>query len=134
MRRVPEHAQRPLAAGVIPDARCEDSVRAGDPRHLSKARHRVAHEVDDELRQRGIEALVLERQLLRCRAGHVHRGVAGAGRCDEPLRGVDGRHAVRTEPRDKLGGQRPGTATDVEHALAGVHAEKSASRGASGAE
>jgi hypothetical protein len=75
-RRLPKHAERSLAAGVIPNTRCHDAVPARHTRHLAKASDRVRHEVNDELRQGGVERVVFKRQVLRRSALHVDSGVA----------------------------------------------------------
>ena len=62
MSRAPEHAERAPATGVIPDRRGDDTPRPRHPSHLAEARHRVRHEVDDELGERRVECLVGERQ------------------------------------------------------------------------
>ena len=63
--RVPERAQRPLTTAVIPDACGHGPARPGHACHLRHARRGIAHEVDDELRERRVERVVRERQLLR---------------------------------------------------------------------
>src|SRR5437588_3191651 len=75
-RRLPKHAERALAAGVIPNTRCDDAVLARHARHLAKSPDRVRHEVNDELCQGGVERLVSKRQLLRRSALHVDPGMA----------------------------------------------------------
>ena len=96
-RGAPERAERSLPAAVIPDAGCDDAVSPGDARELAQPGDRICHEVDDELRQGGIERGVLERELLRRRAADVDPGVALPGGGDERLRGIHG--------RDRLGAQ-----------------------------
>ena len=63
--RLPEQAERPLAAGVVPNACRDDSVLAGHARHLAKSHDRVCHEVHDQLCQGGVERSIFKRQLLR---------------------------------------------------------------------
>lgn len=62
MRRLPKHAERPLAAGVIPNTRCDDTMLARHARHLLKSPDRLRHEVNDELCQGGVESLIAKRQ------------------------------------------------------------------------
>jgi hypothetical protein len=75
-RRLPKRAERPLAAGVIPATRCDDAVLARPARHLAKTSDQVRHEVNDELRQGGVERVVFKRQVLRRSALYVDSGVA----------------------------------------------------------
>ena len=75
--------------------------------------------MDDELGERRVERVVLERQLLRRRASHVHAGVPLLRRNDERLRRIGGRDALRAQPLDELGRQRARPAADVEHPLPG---------------
>ena len=88
--RVPEEAEWSFAAGMIPDACGHDSFLAGYPGHLAQARDRVLHEVNDELRERGIEDPVLERELFGGRSSHVNRGIARLCRGDEGVGRIDG--------------------------------------------
>src|SRR5439155_8734482 len=75
-RSLPKHSERPLAAGVIPNTRCDDAVLARHARHLAKSHDRVRHEMNDELCQGGVERLVSKRQLLRRSALHADPGMA----------------------------------------------------------
>jgi hypothetical protein len=59
----PERGQRPAVARVIPHAGRDRPARPGHPAHLPQALHRISHEMDDQLRQRGAERAVGERQL-----------------------------------------------------------------------
>jgi hypothetical protein len=72
----PKHAQRPLTAGVIPNARCHHAMPARHARHLAKSHDRVCHEVNDELCQGGVERPILKGQVLRGSALHADPGVA----------------------------------------------------------
>ena len=63
-RRAPEHRDRAALARVVPDRRRDDAAGPRHPRHLAQARDRVGHEVHDELRERGVERVVAERQRL----------------------------------------------------------------------
>ena len=83
-------------------------ARRRDPRRTRRRRRRgasrgaspqpvdrVGHEVDDELRERRVELVVAERELLRRREPDVDAGMSLLRRRDERLRRIDGRHAVR---------------------------------------
>ena len=85
MHSVPVHAQRPLTAAVIPHARCDDASLTGDARHLAQPRYGIRHEVDDELREGGVELVLAERQLLGGRTLHRDARVAFADSLDERL-------------------------------------------------
>jgi len=65
VRCLPEQAEWPLAATVIPNARCHDTTLARHARHLTKSHDGVCHEVNDELSQGRVEGLVWERQVFR---------------------------------------------------------------------
>ena len=80
--------------------------------------------MDDELRQRRVERLIRERQLLGGRLLHPDPRMALPGSCDKRLGGIDGRHSRRPNPFDQLGRQRSGTATDIKHSLTTAHAGK----------
>ena len=118
-RRLPERAERTLSTAVVPDARRHDTALARHASHLPKARDGVGHEVDDELRQGGVECTVVERQLLGRGALHVDPGVPLSRGGDERLRGIDRRHRVGPQPRDELGRERARPGADVEHSLTG---------------
>ena len=77
--------------------------------------------MDDELRQRRVELVVGERQLLGGREPDVDAAMALLRRRHERLGGIDGGHVVRAEPVDELRRQRAGPAADVEHPLAVGH-------------
>ena len=80
---LPEPAERPAAAGVIPHARRHDAVAARHARHLPQPGHGLRHEVDDELRQGGVERPIVEGQLLRGRTLDLHARVALSQGSDE---------------------------------------------------
>ena len=82
---LPVHAQRALSAAVIPHGCRHDASLARDTRHLAQSRHGICHEVDDELRERGVERLLGERQVLGRRALHRDARVAFANGFDEGL-------------------------------------------------
>ena len=81
-RRAPEGRERAALARVVPDAGRDHAAGLGDARHLAQPGDRVGHEVHDELRERGVEGGVAERQLLGRR-----------------LRGLDVREALARAPR-----------------------------------
>ena len=116
-RRIPKQAERPLSAGVIPNARRHHTMLARHASHLTKSHDGVCHEVDDELCQDGIERLIFKRELLRCSALHVDPGVALLSCCHEGFRRIDGRHGGRSQPRDQLGRECARAAADIEHSL-----------------
>ena len=93
-----------------------DAARADDAPHLGDARRRVVHERDDELRERGVEALVRPRQVLGRRLVHGDVGQPLAQRRDERRRRVGGGD-LRAAAHE-LGGQRARAGADVEHAHA----------------
>jgi hypothetical protein len=81
--RDPEQAERPLAAGVIPNTRRHDTMLAGHARHLAQSRDRVCHEMNDELGQGGIERLLAKWQPLRRSLSHGYPSVARSNCCNE---------------------------------------------------
>ena len=102
---------------------------ARDPRHLREPRHRIAHEVHDQLRERDVEPGVLAK-------GQV----LGRGQCAPPrpgwrrraasTNGSDGSdrgHASGTEPATSSRGQRSGAAAHVERACPACTLARSAS-------
>ena len=110
--RVPQQAQRPLAATVIPDARGDCAARSCHPRHLPHALGRIGHEVHDELREGSVERVIRERQLLRRAETHVDARFRRARGLDERLRRIDGgdgrlrRHARRARSSARPGRSR----------------------------
>ena len=122
-RGVPEHSERPQAAGgVIPDARSYDPAGAGDPPQLAEPADRVGHEVHDELRERCVERVLGERQVFGGRLLYADIGEALTGRLDERRRGIDGRHRRRPESSCELARQGAWAAADVEHSAEVVDA------------
>lgn len=116
----PEQAERTQAAGMIPDTGGDDPAGPRDTRHLGQPRDRICHEVHDELRERGINGGVRERQMLGTGPAHVDARIARRGRGDERLRRVHGRHGLGSDASDQLGRERPRPTADVEHSLAGM--------------
>ena len=117
-RGVPEAAQERHPVCVVPDRGSHGPARPGHPPHLAHAGRGVGHEVHDQLRESGIEGVVLERQ--RLRRGDLHpdsRHPRGA-RLGERLGGIDGGNALCPEPLRQRRRQRPGTAPHVERPLA----------------
>ena len=133
-RRAPEQTERPLATGVIPDARGDDPVGPGDPAHLAKSLDRIGHEMHDQLCQRRVEGLILERKLLGGAEARMYRGVADANRVDETFGGVDRPDVVGPRPRDQLADQRSRATTNIEDPAAGRDAGELDDLGASGTE
>ena len=86
-------------------------------RHLREPGDGVRHEVDDELRDRGVERVVRKRKVLGRRLFHRDAGEALARRLDERLRRIDGGDRVRADAPDQLGRERTRAAADVEDAL-----------------
>ena len=118
-RGVPEEAERSLATGVIPDARRQDAVLAGDAGHLAEPGDWIRHEVDDELGQSRVELAIAERELLGGREPNLDAWMALLRRRDERLRRIDRGNVDRPQAADELSGERAGPAADVEHPLAG---------------
>ena len=73
--------------------------------------------MDDQLSERGVEGPAGEGQILPGRLLHVDAGISQTRRGDERRRRVHGRDGHGAQPRNELGGERTGPATDVEHAL-----------------
>jgi hypothetical protein len=73
---LPEHAERTLPAGVVPHAGRDGAAGPRHARHLPQSGDRIPHEVDDELRERGVERSVLEGQLFGGIEAHVDTRVA----------------------------------------------------------
>jgi len=113
-RSVPEEREWSFATGVIPDAGGHDSALAGYPGHLVQPCDRVVHEVNNELREGGVEDPVLERELLGGRSSHVDRGIALVHRCDKGVRGIDGTDRGWSHALDEFGSQGTWTASDIE--------------------
>ncbi len=120
-RHAPEQAQRTEAAGVVPDARRDDPARARDPAHLADPADRVGHEMHHELRERGIERVVVERQVLCARLPDVDAGMAGPSGRDERLGWIDRRDARRPDTVHEVAGQGPRPAPHIEDPLPGSH-------------
>jgi hypothetical protein len=77
----------------------------------------IVHEVHDELGERRIERVVLERERLGGGKPHLHARMARPRGLDERLGGVDCGDVRRAEPLHELGRERTGSAPDVEDAL-----------------
>ena len=115
---LPEQAEWAVPAGVVPDARCNDAVAAHDARHLGQPRHRIRHEMDDELREGRVERAVCERQPLGGCLVHVDPGESRPNGGDERLGRVDRGDGRGAQPCHELRGERAGPAPDVEGPLA----------------
>ena len=116
--RAPERAQRSAPAGVVPHAGRDQAAGPGDPAHLPQPRHRVSHEVNDQLGQRGVEARIGERQLLGGGLLDVHPGQPIPRRVDERRGRFHRADRVSAGPVHQLGRQRTRPAAHVEYPLA----------------
>ena len=114
---VPEEAERPLPAGVVPHAGGDHAARPGHPQHLGEPADRVGHEVHDELGERRVDGVVTQGQALGRRLVHLHRRQPVAHGGDERRRRVDRDHVPGAEAVDETAGQRARSAPDVEHPL-----------------
>ena len=121
-RRLPKQAQRPLATPVIPDTSGNDTVPPRDARHVGQAGNRVCHEVDDQLREGGVERPIRKREVLRGPLQHLDAGEACPRGRDKRLGRVDGRHGGGPQPCDQLGRQCARAAADIDDPLARLHA------------
>ena len=99
---------------MIPDASGHDSSLAGHPGHLAQTRDGLIHEVNDELREGGIEDPVLERELFGGRSSHVGRGIARVRRGDEGGGRIDGTDRGWSQALDEFGSQGAWAASDIE--------------------
>jgi hypothetical protein len=117
--RLPEQAEWTTAAFVVPDTRRHDTMPACHTAHFPKACDGVRHEMDDELCERGIECVILEREPLRGRSSHRDSGVAFLSRRYEGLRRIDRRDRRWSQSPHQFRGQRTRAATDIEHSLPG---------------
>jgi hypothetical protein len=98
------------------------SAGACDPGHLPDTGRAVLHELDDELREDGIELVVAKRQLLGGCDSNVGAADAVPTRLDVPLGGIDGGYLLGPEAVGERSGERSGTASDVKGALSGADA------------
>ena len=110
------------AGDVIPHAGGDDTVVPCHSSHLAQTGDGIRHEVNDELRERGVERSVREGQMLGGCPLHGDTRMALARGVDERLRGIHGRHRGRAEQVDQVCGQRAWPTADVDHALARDHA------------
>ena len=110
---VPEESEWSFAAVMIPDAGSHDSFLARHPGHLAQTRDGVIHEVNDELREGGVEAPVLERELFGGCSSHVDRGIARVRRGDKGVGRIDGTDLGWSQALDEFGSQRARAASDV---------------------
>jgi len=133
-RRVPEQTQRPLAAGVIPDTSGNDSARSRHARHLAQPEHRIGHEMNDQLRQHGIEQTIPVRQLLGDTTLDLDPGMATPSLRDEQLRGIDSTDRASPEPLDQLLRRRARAAAHIERPPTGDDAGELGELGANGTE
>ena len=83
MNRPPERTEGTASTCVIPHASGDNPSGPGDATHLGQPRHRVTHEMDDELRERNIEGVTSERQILGRRGMDVDFRKPGTDGLDE---------------------------------------------------
>ena len=74
--------------------------------------------MNDELRKHRVEHAVFVRQRLSRRELDVDPGMTRARRGDEGLGRIDGRHGRGAKPRDELGREGAGAASDIQHLAA----------------
>ena len=86
-----------------------------DPAHLCDARLCIGHEVDDELRERCVEAVVRPRERFCAAEAYVRPGHSLRAGTDELLGRIDGRKLSGVEEIGKCASQRAGPAADIEH-------------------
>ena len=53
-----------MLASVVPDTGGDHAARPSDTSHLEQPGHRILHEMNDELGERRVETIHLERQIL----------------------------------------------------------------------
>jgi hypothetical protein len=121
-RDIPEQPERSRTAGVIPDARRDDPTGTNHACHLGDPADRIGHEMDDQLGQCSVEAVVLEGQGLRGAKPNIDSGMSGSRRLDEGLRRVHGGDALEARSGHELRCQGTRAATDIEDSLACPHA------------
>ena len=119
--RVPEQPERPPASGVVPDAGRDGAARPCHAPHLGQPPRRVVHEVDNELRKRGVELAGRERELFGRRLADIDSRVPLPGGGDERRRWIDRRHRASPQAGDELARERPGATADIERPLSRVH-------------
>jgi hypothetical protein len=116
--RVPVGAEHGHAAREIPHARGDRASVACDPHHLSGSGGRIVDEVEDELRQRAVEAPVGEGEPLGGPDPDVRAGNIRTALGDERLGRVGGGNVIRADERGQDRGQRTRPAADVDDPLA----------------
>ena len=114
-----EQALRRAAAGEVPHARRDDPAGARDADHLADAGRGIRHEMHHELGERGVEGVVVERQMLGDTVADVGPGVPCDRRGDEALGRIDTRHLGLAESRGELLGERSRPASHVERSARG---------------
>ena len=118
---MPERGDWRASAAVIPHAGGDNASRSDDPAHLAQPRYWVLHEMNDELGERRIEAIAVERELLGAGLLHLDIRVALTVGLHEQCRRIDGGNVISAEHADETRRQRPRTGADVERRLAGAH-------------
>ena len=97
------------SAGARPPARSQTDAATTPPPRVTRAISRSpatgsGHEVDDELRERRVERVLVERQALGRRVCDAHAGIAASRAAStKRLRGIDCRDAVGADACDELG-------------------------------
>ncbi len=81
--RLPEQAEWATISVMVPDTRRDYTMPPRHAVHLPQPRHRVCHEMDDELGEGGVERAVLKWQILRVRSPDRDCGIAFLSRCRE---------------------------------------------------
>jgi hypothetical protein len=109
---------------VVPDAGSDDTACTGHASHLAEPADRVGHEVDDELRESGVELIVRERQLLRRGQSDVDARVPFGRGGRELSRGIDRGDCFGADAPHELRRQGAGPAADVDDVLARFNAGK----------
>ena len=121
----PQHAH---PAAVVPHGSGEHARGSGDPQHLGHRPLGIGHEVEHEERERGVDAVVVERQclglaVLEADAVRLALGVGpGSGGLDEPRSRVDTHDLALRPPIGHRPGQVAGAGPDVEHPPGARHA------------
>jgi hypothetical protein len=111
----PKEAEWPPTAVMIPNACGNDSVVDSHSGHLPQTRGWVVHEVNDQLRQCGIERAVTERDPFCVRLASVRPRIPRLDCTDERARGIDRGDARLAHPPDKLISQCSWATSNIQH-------------------
>lgn len=95
---------------MVPDASCDDAARLRHTRHLPQPDDGISHEVNDKLRQCGIEQPILKRQFLGCGPLRAYSGISNANRCNKALRGINRANSVGPQSPDQFFHKSPAPA------------------------